>query len=65
MSASFLGETPLPNFLDRLRERQLTDAITSQAPEWRQWLQYWDDEESVAGNLRNFEHWLLRAQPRS
>lgn len=65
MSATFSGEAPLPNFFDRLRERHLTDATTSQSPDWRQWLQYWDDEETVAGNLRNFEHWLLRAQPRS
>jgi hypothetical protein len=24
----------------------------------RTWLQFWNDEDSDAGNRRNFEHWL-------
>lgn len=67
MSVEFFTEFPAQTFVERLRQRQAQAAISTSAPEapdWRQWLQYWDDEESFAGNLRNFEHWLQRAQLR-
>jgi hypothetical protein len=28
----------------------------------QQWLEYWHDGDSVAGNLRKVEHWLQRAR---
>jgi|GEM_PF-2414524 hypothetical protein len=28
----------------------------------QQWLEYWNDADSVAGNLRKVEHWLQRAR---
>jgi hypothetical protein len=31
-------------------------------PTFSQWLQYWNDDDTVIGNLRNLEHWLERAQ---
>lgn len=36
---------------------------TSGIPDLNQWMQYWNDADSVAGNLRRFEHWLQRARP--
>lgn len=36
---------------------QATDTTTLDA-----WMQYWDDAESVASNLRKLEHWLQRAR---
>lgn len=62
MSAEFFPDFRTQTFFERLREQRTGSEST--APDWRQWLQYWDDEESPAGNLRNFEHWLQRAPPR-
>lgn len=65
MDAELFQEVPPGNFLDKLRERQanaLSGSVTPVIPSWRQWLQYWDDEESLTGNLRNLEHWLQRAR---
>ncbi len=28
----------------------------------QQWLEYWNDAESVTSNLRKVEHWLERAR---
>ncbi|MGC3979635.1 MAG: hypothetical protein QM808_00060 [Steroidobacteraceae bacterium] len=33
-----------------------------QSAELGQWLQYWNDADSVSGNLRKLEHWLQRAR---
>lgn len=30
-----------------------------------QWLQYWNDADTVIGNLRKVEHWLQRARQQS
>jgi len=27
-----------------------------------QWLGFWDEDESVFGNIRNLEHWLSQAR---
>ncbi|MGE0116112.1 MAG: hypothetical protein AB7T07_14675 [Steroidobacteraceae bacterium] len=56
------------NFTQRLRKLLITnppasDATPISSPELRQWLEYWNDADSVAGNLRKLEHWLQRAQP--
>jgi hypothetical protein len=29
-----------------------------------EWLGFWDDEDSVYGNVRNIEHWLSQAARR-
>ena len=34
----------------------------SSATTLRQWLEYWDDADSVHGNLRKMAHWLEQAQ---
>lgn len=31
-------------------------------PSFADWLQYWNDDDTVLGNLRNLEHWLDRAK---
>ncbi len=45
--------------------RRVHAAANSQAAETTAmdtWMQYWDDTESVTGNLRKLEHWLQRAR---
>lgn len=69
MSLEFSTDLPPRNFVERLRERE-TQAASGEhclpsTPDVKQWLQYWNDEESLAGNVRNFEHWLQRARPRA
>lgn len=41
-----------------------TDAagVDTSTPDLQQWLEYWNDAESVATNLRKVEHWLQRAR---
>lgn len=44
------------NFAQQLRR------LPQRAPfEVNQWLHYWNDADSTAGNLRKLEHWLQRA----
>jgi hypothetical protein len=59
-----LTDFPIQSFFERLRERQPVPESNClpAVPDVRQWLHYWNDEESFAGNLRNFEHWLQRAR---
>ncbi|MFT3752598.1 MAG: hypothetical protein QM800_06870 [Paludibacter sp.] len=49
------------NFIERLRSH-LPGGELPNAPQLQQWLQYWNDEETVAGNLRHLEHWHQRAR---
>lgn len=41
----------------------LTDAATHALDDnaLEQWLGFWDEDDSVYGNVRNLEHWLARA----
>ena len=55
------------NFAHHLRKLQLGDVTTNsstllESPQFSEWLDYWNDADSVAGNLRKFEHWLQRAR---
>ncbi len=50
------------SFAARLSQAQNAQP-SSQAPDLSQWMQYWNDADSVAGNLRRLEHWLQRARP--
>jgi len=31
-------------------------------PSFSEWLHYWNDDDTVIGNLRNLEHWLEKAK---
>jgi len=66
MSTELFTDSATQNFFERLRERHAQPAPESTClpavPDVQQWLHYWNDEESFAGNLRNFEHWLQRAR---
>lgn len=51
-------------FGQRLLKAQ-TDATgidSSTTTDLQQWLEYWNDAESVTANLRKVEHWLQRAR---
>jgi len=37
---------------------QATGAKEFVPPTLDEWLEFWDDDESDIGNLRNLEHWL-------
>ncbi|MES1196074.1 MAG: hypothetical protein ABUL58_03930 [Steroidobacter sp.] len=51
------------NFTDCLQQlRNNQDAGSTTIPDINQWLHYWNDDESFAGNLRNFRHWLERVK---
>lgn len=60
---------PLTNLYTRLREQRAQGAINSvwpaEPPRLEDWLNYWNDDDTDLGNLRNFEHWLARARPQS
>ena len=47
---------PLTHLYERLRQSPAHAAI--EPPALEDWLQYWNDEDTDLGNLRNFEHWL-------
>lgn len=47
------------NFSHHLRRLARPDVAQ---PDVSQWLNYWNDADSIAGNLRKLEHWLQRAQ---
>jgi len=57
MSTELFTDFPTQSFFERLRERRGQTAPESTClpavPDMRQWLHYWNDEESFAGNLRN------------
>jgi hypothetical protein len=42
----------------------LTDAASNVVDDnaLEQWLGFWDEDDSVYGNIRNLEHWLARAK---
>jgi hypothetical protein len=44
--------------------RAQTDAagVDTSTTDLQQWLEYWNDTESVTTNLRKVEHWLQRAR---
>lgn len=51
------------NFADALAAHRLqTRQSLVNAPELGQWLQYWNDDESFAVNMRNLEHWIACAR---
>jgi hypothetical protein len=58
---------PLTNLYTRLREQRTRGALNSawpdEPPRLEDWLNYWNDDDTDLGNLRNFEHWLARARP--
>jgi hypothetical protein len=61
---------PLTNLYSRLREQRPQGAAANsvwpdEPPRLEDWLNYWNDEDTDLGNLRNFEHWLSRARPQS
>jgi hypothetical protein len=37
---------------------QGTPAANVEPPTIEEWLQYWNDDDTDLGNLRNIEHWL-------
>jgi len=47
----------------------LSTANAQQADDYsvEQWLGFWDEDDSIYGNVRNLEHWLSQAarRPRS
>ena len=55
------------NFAARLLKAQAKfgDTTASNPPDLHQWLEYWNDADSIVGNLRKVEHWLQRAQQQS
>lgn len=53
------------NFSTRLLKIQSGNAGSATAPtipDLQQWLEYWNDADSVSGNLRKVNHWLQRAR---
>jgi hypothetical protein len=51
------------NFSTRLLKAQAgSNGNTTTPPDVSQWLEYWNDADSIAGNLRKVEHWLQRAR---
>ncbi|HEX2585743.1 MAG TPA: hypothetical protein VHL14_11450 [Steroidobacteraceae bacterium] len=51
------------NFAEQLRMvHEAQDPETVCIPDLQQWMQYWNDEESEAANLRNIRHWISRAR---
>jgi hypothetical protein len=55
---------PLTNLYERLRELAPASAeqLPNEPPKLEDWLRYWNDEDTDLGNLRNFEHWLVRSR---
>jgi len=43
--------------LQQLRINQDTNPIAA-IPNIKEWMQYWNDEESYTANLRNIRHWI-------
>ena len=54
--------TPAPSrFAEQLRMmRESQNPALTCIPDLKQWMQYWNDDESDAVNLRNIRHWLSR-----
>jgi uncharacterized protein YbgA (DUF1722 family) len=47
--------------LQQLRNSHETNVVTA-IPNIKEWMQYWNDEESYAANLRNIRHWMERVK---
>jgi len=47
--------------LQQLRSNHDIDTVTT-IPNIKEWMHYWNDEESYAANLRNIRHWMTRIQ---
>jgi len=47
--------------LQHLRDNQDLDSVTA-IPNIKEWMQYWNDEESYTANLRNIRHWMERVK---
>jgi hypothetical protein len=45
----------LRHFADCLQASGARDFVP---PTLEQWLEFWDDDDTEIGNLRNLEHWL-------
>lgn len=50
--------------LQQLRDNQNTDSVTA-IPNIKDWMQYWNDDESYTVNLRNIRHWMDRVRQNS
>jgi len=46
------------------RVSEYSDTHPNPIQNFEHWVQYWNEEESDLANLRNFHHWLERAQQR-
>ncbi len=42
-----------------------TGAAEFVPPTLEEWLEFWDDEDTAIGNLRNLEHWLSTNRQRA
>jgi hypothetical protein len=51
---------PLTTLYERLRTLAPPGAYPAESASYEEWLQYWNDDDTDLGNLRNFEHWLSR-----
>jgi hypothetical protein len=53
----------LNSFAEQLRMvHEAQHHESTSIPDLQQWMQYWNDEESEATNLRNIRHWISRAK---
>ena len=53
---------PLTNLYERLRAQAPPGACAAEPASYEEWLQYWNDDDTDLGNIRNFEHWLSRSR---
>jgi hypothetical protein len=53
---------PAMQLYARLRARETAGQAPADPPSLREWMQYWNDDDSAIGNLRTLEHWLSRRQ---
>ena len=53
---------PLTNLYE-LRAQAPPGAYPAEPASYEKWLEYWNDNDTDLGNLRNFEHWLSRMRP--
>ncbi len=49
--------------LQQLRDAQDGNVVTA-IPNLKEWMQYWNDDESYAVNIRNIRHWMERINHR-
>ena len=46
-------------FAECLRNAEAKDCVP---PSMEEWLEFWNDDDTDLGNLRNLEHWLSAAK---